>query len=357
MTPIYNFMSSARHSLDMTMYELSDPEADQILIADHDRGVQVRVLLDHDYTGGSVNQAAYSALSSADVPVAWANDSEIFHQKTITVDGTESAIMTGNLTSEYYSTTRDFVVMDRQAADVNAIASVFNADWTGAVPSGGPSGDDLVWSPGSATQLTSLIGSAHRSVEVENEEMDSTAVEDALEADAERGVNVTVIMTADSDWDAAFAQLESAGVHVVLYPDTSTALYIHAKVIDVDSTTAFVGSENFSTASLDYNRELGLTTSAAGVVGPLNSVLLDDAAGGQRQATASTSPPATTSPAPAPTTSPPVSSTTGCYIDPEGNCYRAGEYCPDRLRGQTVQGEDGPITCEYQDGDWYWENA
>ena len=56
MTPLYTFMSSARQSLDMTMYELSDPAAEQILIADHKRGVRVRVLLDHDYSGGSVNQ-------------------------------------------------------------------------------------------------------------------------------------------------------------------------------------------------------------------------------------------------------------------------------------------------------------
>src|ERR1700728_3099033 len=115
MTPIYTFMSSARQSLDMTMYELSDPMAEQILIADHDKGVRVRVLLDHDYSGGSVNQPASSTLSAAGVPVAWANDSEIFHQKTITVDDSESAIMTGNLTSQDYPTTRDFVVMDGEA--------------------------------------------------------------------------------------------------------------------------------------------------------------------------------------------------------------------------------------------------
>ena len=221
MTPLYNFMSSARQSLDMTMYELSDPTAEQILIADHKRGVRVRVLLDHDYTGGSVNQSAYTTLSSAGVPVAWSNDSEIFHQKTITVDGAESAIMTGNLTPQYYATTRDFVVMDGQAADVAAIESVFASDWSGAAPSPGPTGVDLVWSPGSEPPLAALIGSAARSVVVENEEMDSTSIEDALESDAERGVDVTVVMTADSEWDSAFAQLESDGVHVVLYPDTS----------------------------------------------------------------------------------------------------------------------------------------
>ena len=106
--------------------------------------------------------------------------------------------------------------------------------------------------------------------------MDSTAIEGALEADAGRGVTVTVIMTSDSDWDSAFSQLESAGVHVVLYPDTSSALYIHAKVIDVDGAKAFVGSENFSTASLDYNRELGVITSSTAVLGPLNSTLSSD---------------------------------------------------------------------------------
>ena len=110
--------------------------------------------------------------------------------------------------------------------------------------------------PRVSVRLIALIESAAHSVVVENEEMDSTAIEDALEADAHRGVSVTVVMISDSEWDSAFSQLQSAGVHVELYPDTSSALYIHAKVIDVDSAKVFLGSENLSTASLDYNREL-----------------------------------------------------------------------------------------------------
>jgi cardiolipin synthase len=358
MTSLYDFMSSARQSLDMTMYELSDTTAEQILIADHQRGVRVRVLLDHAYSGGSVNQAAYSMLSSAGVPVAWASDSEIFHQKTITVDGAESAIMSGNLTSQYYATTRDFVVMDSQAADVTAIESVFATDWSGAAPSPGPPGIDLVWSPGSEPQLAALINSATRSVVVENEEMDSTSVEDALESDAERGVDVTVVMTADSEWDSAFSQLESDGVHVVLYPNTSSALYIHAKVIDVDSAKAFIGSENFSTASLDYNRELGLITSSTSVLGPLNSTLSSDISTGQAQPGTGTAPPPTTS---LPTSAPPATNptTAGCTpIDDEGGCYEPGEYCRDDDHGTTGRAGDGQtIACEDENGTWYWEST
>jgi cardiolipin synthase len=348
-TALYAFMSSARRSLDMTMYELSDPIAEQTLIADARRGVQVRVLLDRDFNGAAVNQAAFTALANGGVMVKWTNASEIFHQKTVTIDGAQSAVMSGNLTSIYYPNTRDFVVMDSQPTDVAAIETVFSHDWTGAAPSPAPGGTDLVWSPGSAPQLVSLINSAVHRLVVENEEMDSVTIEDALEVDAKRGVDVTVIMTADSEWNAAFSQLESAGVHVVLYPDTSSALYIHAKVIDVDGARAFVGSENFSTASLNYNRELGLITSSSSVLGLLNATLATDATGGRSVV------PTTTTGAAAPIAPSPATSTTvGCYIDPEGHCYKAGEYCPDRLHGQTIQGQDGPLTCEDRTG-WYWE--
>jgi cardiolipin synthase A/B len=279
MAPVYELMSSATRSLEMTMYELDDPTAEQILVSDARRGVAVRVLLDEDYEGRSVNRAAYEEFQTGGVAVRWANDREIFHQKTITVDDATSAIMTANLTSRYYSTTRDLIVVDRQPQDVAAIEQVFSEDFAGGEPSEAPAGQDLVWSPGSEGPLSSLITSATRSVICENEEMDSPYIESALEADARRGVDVTVVMTTDSSYDAAFRALEAAGVHVVLYPDTSSALYIHAKAIDVDSARAFLGSENFSDASLDYNRELGIITSSAAVLGPLNSVLDGDATG------------------------------------------------------------------------------
>ncbi|HKN97521.1 MAG TPA: hypothetical protein VJX10_10425 [Pseudonocardiaceae bacterium] len=75
------------------------------------------------------------------------------HQKTITVDGTDSAIMTGNLTSQFYPTTRDFAVIDSNQIDVNAIEKAFDADFahTAFTPT---DGDNLVWSPtDSETQL------------------------------------------------------------------------------------------------------------------------------------------------------------------------------------------------------------
>ena len=57
-------------------------------------------------------------------------------------------------------------------------------------------------------------------------------------------------------WSAAAA----GRAHIRLYPDKASALYIHAKAIVADAgrsgQRALVGSQNFSVASLGYNREL-----------------------------------------------------------------------------------------------------
>jgi phosphatidylserine/phosphatidylglycerophosphate/cardiolipin synthase-like enzyme len=93
-----------------------------------------------------------------------------------------------------------------------------------------PDGAGLVWSPANAKALVlSVIDGAKHTLATEDEEMDDPAVTAALAAAARRGVHVTITMTADSEWDQAFAGLARAGAHIRLYPDKASALYIHAK--------------------------------------------------------------------------------------------------------------------------------
>ena len=273
--PVYSLIESARHSLDMTMYELVDPTAEHDLAADAKRGVDVRVFLDSAYSGGKDNQAAAVTLKAAGVHVEFAPSSLIVHQKTITVDNHTSDIMTANLTSEYYSTTADFVVQDSNPADVATVVQAFNDDWGGDlagkyydVPIRGLHGN-LIFSPESEDTLVGLIESARHTLQVSNEEMDSKTIEKALESAARRGADVQVLMTKDSSWDTAFTALKDSGVHIRLYPDSEKDLYVHAKSVVADGTTAYVGSINFSTSSTVYNRELGLLTTNPAVVQPV----------------------------------------------------------------------------------------
>jgi cardiolipin synthase A/B len=354
LAPIDRFLASARHSLDMTMYELVDATVERILGMNAARGVAVRVILDRNEERAA-NTSAYDYLAAQGVHVRWATASyDATHEKSAVVDAGESdakaLIMTLNLTSRYYANTRDFAVIDSIPADVAAIETVFNADYSGrrVVP---PPGADLVWSPGSQPALISLIDSARATLAVENEEMSSPAIIDALAAAAQRGVDVRITMTADSEWDRAFAKLTAAGVHLHLYPDTATALYIHAKTIVADGHTAFVGSENFSDASLDYNRELGVITDSLPVVARLAALVTGDYAGAVAPASPITSPSTATPVAPAPTAGP------SCHpLSDEDGCYEPGEYCRDDDHGTTgVAGNGESITCRQSDGSWEWQ--
>ena len=275
---VHTAFAGAKHSIDLEMYEFTDSALEAQLAAKEAAGVRVSVILDADYER-SRNQPAATYLSAHHVSVTWAPSSVIYHAKFAVIDARELLIGSGNFTSRYYATTRDFWVVDTQGADVKATTAIFNADLHGRTYVVAK-GEDLLESPGSTTTIIQLINSATRTLQVENEEIDSYRVEDALVAAARRGVNVTLVMTYSSEWTSAFNDLKDAGVHVRVDHGESP-VYIHAKAICADCATphgrAFIGSQNFSTSSLTYNRELGIVTNSPSIVAPLAHTLSVDA--------------------------------------------------------------------------------
>jgi len=279
---IYKLITGAKSSVDLTMYELIDTTAESDLAADAKRGVDVRVILD-SHLEKSRNTSTYNYLKAHGVHVTWAPSGTTYHQKTLTVDNKTSVVMTLNMVSADYAGTRDFAVIDTSQADVSAIVTTFNADFAHKKITP-PDGADLVWSPtNSQAAILAVIGSAKRTLSVENEEMGDSTITKALEAAAKRGVDVTITMTAESDWDKAFSALVSDGAHVRTYKDSTKVLYIHAKAVVADAGDSdeqmFVGSENFSVASLRENRELGIRTTNKQVITAVSAVLGDDYAG------------------------------------------------------------------------------
>jgi phosphatidylserine/phosphatidylglycerophosphate/cardiolipin synthase-like enzyme len=282
---IYSFINTASTSLDMTMYELTDTTAINDLIALENDGVTVRVILDS--ARQSTNQTAYDDLDNAGVGVTWSSSSFTYtHQKTITVDGVKSLILTGNLTSKYYPTSRDYGVFDSDSSDVSAIESVFDADYAGTsiTPS---DGDNLLWSPtDSRTRLLSVINGATTTLDVEEEEFSDPAVVNAIVARAQAGVTVRVAVEDPSSYSSEVSEVVNAGGSVVGY-SSSTGFYIHAKAIVADyglsTQNVEAGSMNVSTNSLNNNRELGIILTSSSVAKVIETAFNSDFAGGTAQ--------------------------------------------------------------------------
>jgi phosphatidylserine/phosphatidylglycerophosphate/cardiolipin synthase-like enzyme len=282
---VYRFISSARKTLDMTMYSLVDPKATAALIADARRGVAVRVLLDSSPGGNkAANRPAYDALRTHGVKVRWAWPGVLWHQKSIVRDGRTVAVMSCNLDAAYYPVIRGWVVITHKPATAAGVAATFDADFTHnhRPPTRGvaPKGSELIWAPGAQSRLVKLIGSARpgSTLYAEDEQLDSAAIDDALIAAAKRGVTVDLTMTDSPDWTSAFSTLVAGGVHVSLYAPTAP-IYIQSKAICVNGRTAYVGSINFTTAMMRSDRNMGIITANPTVVHGLTSTMASDFAG------------------------------------------------------------------------------
>lgn len=280
LSAIYALLSSAKKTIDMTMYELTDATVIDSLAKSAAAGVKVRVILDQNSEKTS-NTPAYNSLAAKKVSVHWANPAyAVTHQKTITIDSATSAIMTLNLTPEYYSTSRDFAVITNDAADVAAIEATFNADFTNAAITP-PTGDNLVWSPtNSRAAITALIAGATKTLMLSQEEFSDPGMVSAIQAALKSGVTVAMVQeNINSDYASELTTLKNAGAKIVVYT-SSKGHYIHAKTVLADYGTAkaklFLGSENISTDSLDKNRELGLIFSDLASMAAVHTAITAD---------------------------------------------------------------------------------
>jgi cardiolipin synthase len=263
--PVTAAIRSARQSIWVETYILTHTDVITALEDAANRGVDVRVLLEPHPVGSSATnvQQVMEKLKLADVHVKATNPAfQLTHAKTLLIDAATLWLMTGNLSKAALggnasTANREYLLEDTNAQDVQETAQVFTADWNRTIPT--LSDANLLVSPINArVKLLALITSARRSLSIENEEMQDQQMEDALIQAARHGVRVQVILPYSGGGQDAnapgVARLRAAGVSVHF----ERQFYMHAKLMIVDSMLAYVGSENFSTASLDLNRELGL---------------------------------------------------------------------------------------------------
>jgi cardiolipin synthase A/B len=285
--PVYDFILGANKTLEMTMYQLSDPKAQDALKTVASRGVRVRVLLDSCPQGGGgkkMNQAAYNDLKSGGVEVKWAWPGTLWHQKSIVRDGKTAAVMTCNLYAPFYPLVRDYAVITNNAATASGMQATFDNDWSkpNVAPTKGviPAGSELIWSPGARAGLVSLIDSARpgTTLYAEDEQLDTGPIAQALVSAAKRGVTVNVTMTYSKSYVSAFSLLAAGGVYLRLY-QPKPPIVIHAKAISVNGDTAYVGSANFTAPMTDQNRNVGIITTDTAVVRGVTAVMADDFAG------------------------------------------------------------------------------
>ncbi len=286
--PVTDAIRAAQHSVWVEVYILTDTSVISALEDAANRGLDVRVMLEpHPFGFSPVSvQETMDKLKAAGIKVKETSPAfQLTHAKFMLIDSSTLFLMTANLSQSALggsksATNREYLLDDTESQDMQESENIFNDDWSHTTPT--LSDANLVVSPVNArAKLLALIISAHSSLFIEDEEMQDQQTEDALAQAAKRGVKVEVVLPAPSGGSDSNA----AGVTYLRNNNVSVRedklLYMHAKLMIVDGTRAFVGSENFSSASLDKNRELGVIVAESTIIQSLETTFMSDYAASQ----------------------------------------------------------------------------
>lgn len=280
--PVREFIASAQSSLLIKQFTFTEPGLIQATIDRKNAGVDVRVMLNAQRSGGDrANDETYAEFKRAGIDVQWSSPKfYVTHEKSIVVDGNAAMVATYNLMIKYFTLTRDYGIITRDPAHVAQIIDVFNADWehldfTPAEDAG------LLWSnSNSRHQMARFIDRANEHLLIQHPKFVDAVILDHIAEATHRGVKVRVLCGGRhgiSEWDIldTFASLRTLGRFGVKVRKQKD-LRVHAKLIAVDGREVLVGSMNIDRSAFDLRRELGLITDEPAVVQRLVAVFDSD---------------------------------------------------------------------------------
>jgi len=287
-TPVLSQISSAQHTIDVMVYEMSSNQNPDVantvvpaLVQAAQSGVQVRVILNSNGTS-SENQDAFNTLSNTpNASVKWADPyyasiHAYIHAKIILIDAGQATqkalIMTLNLAPSYMgeltplgANSLNFGIVDSVADDISQLETMFNLEWnyqgrTYTLPQN----TNLVMSPNNSfAVLKSQIQNATQSIHFFAQELEDSTIVNNLVSAAKNGIEVKGLVPSNFPFNIANANTINSNGGEVRFLDQP---YQHSKATIVDGVQVYIGSINYTNTSMTQNREVGIIVTQSDIV-------------------------------------------------------------------------------------------
>ncbi|WP_297214944.1 phospholipase D-like domain-containing protein [Thermoplasma sp.] len=252
--PVIDMIRKARKFIYANFYLIDNDQILSALKEKKRKKVDVRIIYDgRPYGEANVSQESDAiknyGLNYKMAPRQFDSPGVFDHAKYM-VSEKAAMIGTANASDASFSKNREYIYISKDRRIRRALRALFLADWNDAGTKRIRMPRDLVISPGSERIICALI---KRAKFIETEEMgDDPAVLDALKK--RKRIKMILPSSISSEDRQRLMELKRAGLRIRLMPVNER--YMHAKMIYGDRI--FIGSENFSSTSLNKNREVGI---------------------------------------------------------------------------------------------------
>jgi cardiolipin synthase A/B len=280
--PILDAINHAAKSLRIKMFVFTDPSLIAAVVQAHNRGVNVRIMLNPRRRNGvSENDESRTTLLAAGVDVLDSNPAfDLTHEKSMVVDDKTAFVKSLNWQSENLTETRDYAIITSDPHEVGEIVNCFEADWSRQDFASGKNAQ-LIWCRGNGRErITEFIDGARHSLWLQNERYQDQMIIEHLVRAKERGVNVHIMARPPHTLKKEKLLEGVGGLRILNDVGVSVrklkGLKLHAKMLLADGERAIIGSINLAPGSFDSRRELAIEVRDKHIVDRLHDVVRHD---------------------------------------------------------------------------------
>lgn len=258
-------INSARQTVDLAVYNLSLPEIGEALIAAHERGVQVRVVMESE----AMERQIPLSVVDAGIPMVGDQREGLMHNKFTIIDGQLIFGGSANYTSTSFFSDYNNLVMIYSPEVAQAYTAEFDEMFNdGSFGPGASSTFDpemnvngipveVYFSPddGVALRIINELSKARRSINFLAYSFTSDPIADEILKRSKAGVTVRGVFDESqnvSNRGGEYDRFKKAGLDVRI--DGISGL-LHNKVFIIDEKTVITGSYNFSASAENRNDE------------------------------------------------------------------------------------------------------
>lgn len=251
---IVSKMDNSKKRIYLEVYMLTENKLKDALKRAKNRWIDVKVVLEKNpYMAFNINNKTYDFLAKNNVAVVWSNleNYALNHSKFILIDD-ELVLASWNFTHSTFYFNRDIFLFIKDKAILAIFEKIFDLDFRWEKLS--PYDDSLVLSPDySRNKIETLFKWATKNIDMYFPYLADESLKKILFDKSKAWIKIRIItdkvaLKDDSDVIEEFRQ---AWIEIkALKKDKE-----HAKAVLVDSKYLYIWSINFSTSSLDKNRE------------------------------------------------------------------------------------------------------
>ncbi len=259
----------------LEVYIFTEKRIRAAIKAAHNRWVDVKIILEKNpYLAPRLNDNVFNELKKAWIDIVWSDSSDyaLNHAKVLLVDD-EVIISTWNMSYSTFAYNKDFFIITDDEAMRENLLFLFENDFSGTKTS--PYENNLVLSPAySRAKFIKLFQSAESSIQMYFQYFQDDELVSEFIQKARQGVKVEAIVSENyaEDHSDDIQELINEWIDIRYMKKPK----MHAKAILIDNTYLFIWSINFSSYSLDANREVWILLKNTEIISKFSGVFSQD---------------------------------------------------------------------------------